>query len=234
MTKLVSRDPSGGQSSAAFDGLQSVAQSRDKKGADHVGKRAFDIVFSASALLFLAPLLLLLAVIIRLDGGPALFAHTRVGRDGKPFPCLKLRTMVVDAEEQLARLLERDPEARAQWQARFKLDNDPRISRIGRFLRATSLDELPQFINVLRGEMSVVGPRPIVEAECERYGQHLHAYLAQRPGLTGLWQVSGRSDVSYAERVDMDMEYLRSGSMLKDIQIILATVGVVITRKGAR
>ena len=201
---------------------------------DYPGKRVFDIALSLAALAFLAPLLLVIIVMIRSDGGPAFFAHTRVGRSGVPFRCLKLRTMVANAESELERLLATDPAARAQWEARFKLDDDPRISRIGRFLRATSLDELPQFINVLRGDMSLVGPRPIVEAELARYGEAQAWYLAQRPGLTGLWQVSGRSDVNYPERVRLDLRYLRSISFLQDLRIILATAGIVFSRQGAR
>ena len=202
--------------------------------ADYPGKRAFDIAFSIAALVFLAPLLLIIVALIRSDGGPALFAHTRIGRAGIPFRCLKLRTMVVNAEAELERVLAADPAARAQWEARFKLDDDPRVSRIGRFLRATSLDELPQFINVLRGEMSLVGPRPIVAAELARYGDAQPWYLAQRPGLTGLWQVSGRSDVSYPERVRLDLRYLGSMSFLQDLRIIFATAGIVFSRQGAR
>ena len=202
--------------------------------ADYPGKRAFDIAFSIAALVFLAPLLLIIVALVRADGGPAFFAHNRIGRAGIPFRCLKLRTMVVNAETELERILAEDPAARAQWEARFKLDNDPRITRIGRFLRATSLDELPQFINVLRGDMSLVGPRPIVAAELARYGDAQPWYLAQRPGLTGLWQVSGRSDVSYPERVRLDLRYLSSMSLLQDLRIIFATAGIVFSRQGAR
>ena len=196
-------------------------------------KRWLDVVGAAGALVLFAPLMLLLALLVRLDGGPAMFAHRRVGRYGRPFPCLKFRTMVVDAEARLQAILAGDPQARAQWERERKLHADPRITRLGAFMRTTSLDELPQLINVLRGEMSLVGPRPIVEAELARYGDDAAHYLVCRPGITGLWQVQGRNDVDYATRVRLDRIYASRRTLRMDLEILARTVGVVINRKGA-
>ncbi|WP_240756653.1 sugar transferase [Roseicella aquatilis] len=197
-------------------------------------KRGLDILGAGLLLLVLAPLFLLLALLIRADGGPALYAHERVGRGGRRFGCLKFRSMVVDSQARLAALLDADPAARAEWEATRKLKDDPRVTRIGRILRATSLDELPQLINVLRGEMSLVGPRPVVAAElAEHYGAAAEAYLSVRPGVTGLWQVSGRSDTSYAARVALDAEYARTASLRTDLRILSRTPMVVLSRRGA-
>lgn len=202
---------------------------------DFDSKRAFDIVFSILALLFFAPVLLGIAALLKLrEGGSVFFAHERVGRGGRRFRCLKFRTMVPDAEERLAAILKSDPVARAEWEASRKLTNDPRISCLGNFLRRTSLDELPQFINVLRGDMSVVGPRPIVAEEMVLYREHIVDYLAVRPGVTGLWQVSGRSDTTFDERVALDSRYVRSLSLVQDLRIVVRTVGVLLNQKGAR
>ncbi|HYC05669.1 MAG TPA: undecaprenyl-phosphate galactose phosphotransferase WbaP [Azospirillaceae bacterium] len=196
-------------------------------------KRAFDVSVASLLLLALAPFFLIAMAMIRRDGGPAFFAHKRVGMNGRMFGCMKFRTMVTNSDEVLRRVLESDPQARAEWEADFKLRNDPRITAIGRFLRRTSLDELPQLINVLKGEMSLVGPRPIVEAEIVRYGDDFRYYLETRPGLTGLWQVSGRNDASYAQRVKLDAWYVKNWSLWHDITILLKTVRVVLTAKGA-
>lgn len=196
-------------------------------------KRVFDMVASTCLLLFLSPLMLLLAWRIRQDGGPAVFEHQRVGKDGKKFPCYKFRSMVVDAKGQLERLLASNPRLRAEWERDHKLKNDPRISPVGHFLRKTSLDELPQLFNVLRGEMSLVGPRPIVEAELERYGDDVEYFLMVRPGITGLWQVSGRNDVGYETRVYLDSWYVKNWSLWYDIAILFKTVRVVLRRDGA-
>jgi exopolysaccharide production protein ExoY len=202
---------------------------------DFDSKRAFDIVFSLLALLFLAPVMLGIAALLKLrEGGTVFFAHERVGRGGRRFRCLKFRTMVPDAEERLAEILRTDPVARAEWEASRKLTNDPRISCLGNFLRRTSLDELPQFINVLKGDMSVVGPRPIVTEEMVLYREHIVDYLAVRPGVTGLWQVSGRSDTTFDERVALDSRYVRSVSLLEDLRIVGRTIGVLVNQKGAR
>jgi Undecaprenyl-phosphate galactose phosphotransferase WbaP len=196
-------------------------------------KRLFDTVAALALLLVLSPAMLLMAWAVRRDGGPALFAHPRVGKKGKVFNCYKFRTMVVDAEKQLENLLQRQPELRKQWQTERKLRSDPRVSQVGRFLRRTSLDELPQLINVIRGEMSLVGPRPVVRSELPRYGDQVGYYLMVRPGMTGLWQVSGRNDVGYGERVRMDSDYARNWSLLRDLRVLLRTPGAVLRRSGA-
>jgi len=199
-------------------------------------KRTLDVCLSLLALTLLAVPVLGLAVFIRLDGtGPALFRHERVGRGGKTFRCLKLRTMRADAQQVLARWREEnDPLWQAFVDGNYKLENDPRITPIGRWLRESSLDELPQFWNVLRGEMSLVGPRPITRAEFEQYGPEGQcAYAALRPGITGLWQVNGRSSTSFEERVALDLRYSRERTTLLDARILLQTVWVVLGRKGA-
>lgn len=196
-------------------------------------KRIFDTLAAILLLLLLSPLLLLLAVLIRRDGGAALFAHPRVGKNGRVFNCYKFRSMVVDAEQQLEKLLQEHPEWSVQWMRERKLKNDPRISGIGQFLRRTSLDELPQLINVIRGEMSLVGPRPIVRSELQRYGQDAGYYLMVRPGMTGLWQVSGRSDIEYDKRVYLDTWYVKNWSIWYDLVILAKTCKVVLERQGA-
>jgi Undecaprenyl-phosphate galactose phosphotransferase WbaP len=198
-------------------------------------KRAFDIVGSLVALTLLLPVFILVAIAIkRHDGGPVTYSQKRTGKDGEPFFCLKFRTMAVDAEEQLRRWASENPELFKEFQATFKLTNDPRITKPGVWLRKTSLDELPQLLNVLRGEMSLVGPRPVLERELiEYYGSASQLYKRVRPGLTGLWQVRGRSDTSYEERVVFDEWYILNWSFWYDIVILLQTVLVVLLRKGA-
>ena len=196
-------------------------------------KRGFDIFGSMGIILILSPLLFYIYNKVKKDGGPAIYGHERVGKDGKPFKCLKFRSMVVNSKEVLDNLLASDPEARAEWDATFKLKNDPRITKIGQFLRSTSLDELPQLFNVLKGEMSLVGPRPIITAELERYNEEVDYYLLSKPGMTGLWQVSGRSDVDYDTRVYLDAWYVKNWSMWNDIAILFKTVGVVLKKDGA-
>lgn len=196
-------------------------------------KRTFDVVVGLVLIVTLLPVLIALALVVKLDGGPALYGHTRVGRHGRKFRCLKFRSMVVNSEEVLKELLKKDPAARAEWEREFKLKNDVRITRIGRFLRRTSLDELPQLWNVVRGEMSLVGPRPIVDQELERYGADRKYYLMATPGITGLWQVSGRCDVDYATRVLLDVSYVTNWSLLRDIEILFKTFVVVIRGNGA-
>lgn len=196
-------------------------------------KRVFDLAAALVLLVLGAAPLLYIAWRIRRDGGPAIFAHSRVGRTGTPFPCYKFRTMHVDAERQLRELLASDPAARAEWESEFKLRNDPRITPIGHFLRRTSLDELPQLFNVIRGEMSLVGPRPVIGAELERYGDDLDYFLMVRPGMTGLWQVSGRNDTGYDTRVYLDTWYVKNWSLWYDIAILFKTIKVVFKREGA-
>jgi exopolysaccharide production protein ExoY len=196
--------------------------------------RAFDIIVALAAILFTAPLLIMISLGVRLhDGGPALFGHERIGRGGRVFRCMKFRSMVVDAETRLGLLLSGDSTARDEWSTDFKLRQDPRITPLGEFLRRSSLDELPQLFNVLRGDMSIVGPRPIVHTEAARYGARLESYCAVRPGITGLWQISGRNDVSYRRRVAMDAVYARSKCLTWDIKILLLTVPAVFLAKGS-
>ncbi|MEY4845172.1 MAG: hypothetical protein RL312_1453 [Pseudomonadota bacterium] len=213
---------------------QTIGLERDRISFFPIAKRALDIVGAGLGLVVLAPFFLIVAMMVRADGGPAFFAHQRVGRGGKLFGCLKFRSMVIDSQARLEDLLANDPAARAEWDATRKLKNDPRITRIGRFLRSTSLDELPQLINVLRGEMSLVGPRPVQEAEIDRYyGASAAHYMAVRPGITGLWQVSGRSETSYESRVALDVAYVSRPSLLADIAILLRTPVAVLSRRGA-
>ncbi len=197
-------------------------------------KRCFDIAMCALGLVVIVPVLFFVGLAIYIDSpGPIFFAHQRVGRGGKLFPCYKFRSMVVDAEKQLNSYLKEHPEAQAEWNKDFKLKDDPRITRVGKFLRKTSLDELPQLINVIRGEMSLVGPRPIVEAEISRYKEFIHDYYLVPPGITGMWQVNGRSDTTYDERVEMDSWYVRNWSVWIDLIYLFKTVKVVFLRKGA-
>jgi exopolysaccharide production protein ExoY len=196
--------------------------------------RAMDILIALAALIFTAPLLIGLALAIRLqDGGPAIFGHTRIGRGGRTFRCYKFRSMVTDADARLQALLSLDPEARREWELDRKLRNDPRITAIGAVLRKSSLDELPQVFNVLKGEMSIVGPRPIVAAEIRKYGSSFNQYCTVRPGITGLWQVSGRNDVPYRRRVALDRLYARSKCVSVDLRIMLLTVPAVLSRSGS-
>jgi UDP-galactose-lipid carrier transferase len=196
-------------------------------------KTAFDQVAAMALLVLLAPLLLILAVLVRADGGPAFYRHRRIGEAGRTFECLKFRSMVRDADNVLRRVLASDTAAAAEWAATQKLRRDPRITTVGRFLRRSSLDELPQLFNVLRGEMSLVGPRPIVQAEVARYGSDIEHYYAAKPGLTGLWQVSGRSDMSYARRVQLDVWYVRNWTLWHDIAILFKTIPAVFLQRGA-
>ena len=188
-------------------------------------KRAIDIAIALFGIILLAPLLIICFVLtIVTSPGPALFRHRRVGFKGKHFDCLKFRTMVTDAPERLNRLLETDPVAAAEWTANRKLRSDPRVTAIGEILRKSSLDELPQLFNVLKGDMSIVGPRPVTEEELERYDSSVGAYLACRPGITGLWQVSGRSTTTYSKRVACDDYYARNWSLALDIKILIVTI----------
>lgn len=196
-------------------------------------KRTMDILGALAIITMLSPILLYLYFTIRKDGGNAIYGHPRIGRHGKEFKCLKFRSMVTNSKEVLEELLQNDPEARAEWDKDFKLKNDPRITRIGHFIRKTSLDELPQLFNVLKGDMSLVGPRPIVKEELERYHGDVDYYLMAKPGMTGLWQVSGRNDVDYETRVYFDSWYVKNWSMWNDIAILFKTVNVVLKRDGA-
>jgi exopolysaccharide production protein ExoY len=197
-------------------------------------KRGLDIMIAAAMLLLLSPLIAVVSLCLWSGSGPVLFGHQRMGRGGRRFSCLKFCTMVPNAELLLNTLLETNAEAALEWRTTHKLLKDPRVTRVGRVLRKTSLDELPQLINVLRGEMSIVGPRPVPEAEMwEHYGPFAANYLSVRPGITGLWQVSGRSNTSYVERVALDVRYVREFSLLGDLRIIAKTIPVVLARRGA-
>lgn len=195
--------------------------------------RGFDVAVAAIAIIALLPLLLIIALMVRVTStGPVVFRQKRVGRDGVMFPCLKFRSMVVDAQAQLDRLLAQSEEARQEWDRDQKLRRDPRITPIGEFLRKTSLDELPQLFNILVGQMSIVGPRPIVEGEIIRYGSRFGHYCSVRPGLTGLWQISGRNDVSYAMRVRLDSLYAQRRSLGLNVAICFKTVPAILTSRG--
>ena len=196
-------------------------------------KRLLDIVGALMLGLLLSPLLVVVGLALARDRGPIIYRHTRTGRHGRSFGCLKFRTMVPNADQVLRELLHQDPQLRAEWMRDQKLRHDPRVTAIGRFLRRTSLDELPQLWNVLKGEMSLVGPRPVVHDEWERYGRRLHHYLAAKPGVTGLWQVMGRSDSCYRRRVALDSYYVKKRSLLLDVIILLRTVKVVLRGRGA-
>lgn len=197
-------------------------------------KRAFDIVAVVSGGLVILPFIIIIAIIVGIDNrGRIIFAHTRVGRGGRLFPCYKFQTMVPNASEMLEKYLAENPAARAEWEESFKLTHDPRVTRVGAFLRKTSLDELPQLLNVLKGEMSLVGPRPIVEKEIARYGENFKEYKEVLPGITGMWQASGRSDTTYPERVAMDTWYVRNWSIWIDLMYLAKTVKIVLTGKGA-
>lgn len=183
----------------------------------------------------LSPLLLLVTFLIwRIDGAPILFGHYRVGKNGKLFKCWKFRSMRRDSDEVLAKLLKNDPAAREEWARDQKLTNDPRITPIGHFLRKSSLDELPQLLNVIKGEMALVGPRPVTVGELSRYGKARWHYVSVSPGMTGLWQISGRNNTTYAERVEFDKQYVENRSLVGDFAILIKTVRVVVFREGAR
>lgn len=199
-----------------------------------MAKRAIDVSVSALAMFFAAPLLLLIALAIRLhDGGPVFFGHRRLGMGGAEFICWKFRTMAVNSDQLLADYLASDESARREWEACRKLKNDPRVTPVGRLLRATSLDEIPQLWNVLRGTMSLVGPRPIVTEEISRYGSDYAHYVSLRPGITGLWQVSGRSDTTYRERISLDRDYVMRWSLTRDLNILVLTIPAVFLQRGS-
>ncbi|WP_241127763.1 sugar transferase [Novosphingobium terrae] len=191
--------------------------------------RVADIVLASILLVIIAPVMILIAVAVYIiDPGPVLFFHMRVGRFGKSFPCIKFRSMICNAEQALIAVLAADPVKRLAWEQNQKLEDDPRITKLGKFLRKSSLDELPQLFNVLRGDMSLVGPRPITLAEVPRYGRWIVSYSSVRPGITGLWQVSGRSSVSYRRRVALDVAYVQRRSMRLYGKIVLGTIPAVL------
>ncbi len=203
------------------------------KRSSRIIKRLFDIVVASLLLLLLAPVLGLICWLVTRDGGSPVYGHERIGQNGIKFKCLKFRSMVTNSKEVLEQLLATCPEAQTEWDKDFKLKNDPRVTPIGRFLRKTSLDELPQLWNVIRGEMSLVGPRPVIEAELERYAGDVDYYLMAKPGMTGLWQVSGRNDIDYNTRVYFDSWYVKNWALWTDIAILLKTANAVVRRDGA-
>lgn len=196
-------------------------------------KRLTDFVFAGSAIVLTLPLMLFVAAAVASDRGPVFFGHTRVGRHGRKFKCYKFRTMVQNADDMLAHHLRNNPDAKKEWVRSQKLVNDPRVTRIGKFLRRTSLDELPQLYNILKGDMSVVGPRPVTEGELIKFGDTRDYYLKMRPGVTGLWQISGRSETTYERRVYLDGWYARNWSFWHDMAIIMRTVPAVLSSRGA-
>lgn len=210
-----------------------MAPARPRLGLAERLRRCADRLIAAALLVIFSPLMLACAALIRRDGGPATFAHYRVGSRGRVFRCFKFRTMCVDAERKLREVLDSDPALRDEWERTFKLVNDPRVTAIGGWLRRSSLDELPQLLNVLRGDMALVGPRPITLIELRLYGPARWQYLSVLPGMTGLWQVSGRNRVAYERRVQLDDEYVRNRSFWLDCWILVKTVLVVLTRDGA-
>jgi Undecaprenyl-phosphate galactose phosphotransferase WbaP len=196
-------------------------------------KRVVDVAGAIVLAAVFSPLILAIAILMRREGGSIIYKHRRIGRDGRAFECLKFRTMVPNADQVLRELLERDLAIKAEWVRDHKLRCDPRVTRLGRFLRRTSLDELPQLWNVMRGEMSLVGPRPVVREELLRYGRNVRAYLSAKPGITGLWQVKGRNDTDYRRRVVLDTYYVRNQNLLLDLYILVKTTRVVLGGSGA-
>lgn len=197
-------------------------------------KRVMDLAMALPVLVLVSPLLMAIYALLKIfDPGPALFTQQRIGRDGRTFLAYKFRTMRADAAERLQHLLANDPQAAAEWAEFQKLRNDPRVTLLGRFLRKSSLDELPQLLNIIRGEMSVIGPRPVTAAEMQRYGADLPFYTAVRPGVLGLWQVNGRNTLTYPQRVAYDVQYVQTWSIWQDIKIMLMAVPVVLFGRGA-
>ena len=199
----------------------------------YLGKRLFDVTGALVLAIVSLPVFVAVAVAIRLTGSPIFYSHNRVGLGRRTFRCYKFRTMVPNAQEVLQELLHRDSRALQEWRENHKLRNDPRITRMGNFLRTTSLDEIPQLWNVLKGDMSLVGPRPVVPDELERYGNRAQRYTTVRPGMSGLWQVSGRSNLTYSRRVSLDMLYIRRQNVALDLWVLWRTIFVVFDRGGS-
>ena len=197
-----------------------------------IAKRLFDIVFSLLGIALLWLPMAIIALLIKMESpGPAIFVHNRFGKGGKPLPLLKFRTMHMHAEEMIEAFT---PEQKIEWEQNFKLDNDPRITRIGNFLRRSSLDELPQLVNILKGELSIVGPRPVVAEELEKYGRNREKFLSVTPGLTGYWQAYARSTCTYEQRIEMELYYVENANFWWDMKIIFATFGAVLRGHGAK
>jgi exopolysaccharide biosynthesis polyprenyl glycosylphosphotransferase len=220
--------------SGASFGHSTARDARELPRAGAVVKRCFDVVAAVTFFVIFLPLFLFIVIGVWLwSPGPIFYAQDRIGRNGRSFRFYKFRSMVVNSDEVFSAFLDSCPHARSQWEQYQKLDNDPRITTFGRFIRRTSLDELPQFWNVLKGDMSIVGPRPCMPSQKSLYGVHWRSYCAVRPGLTGLWQVSGRNRLTYEQRVQLDAEYVRTYSIWLDLQILVRTVRVVLTGHGS-
>ena len=218
--------------SVMFQIKEEIQINRINKKAYLFAKRFFDVIFSVAALVLLAVPMALIILLIKIESpGPAIFVHNRFGKNGRPLPLLKFRSMHLNAEQMIEMFT---PEQKEEWEQNFKLEDDPRITKIGSFLRRTSLDELPQFVNILKGELSLVGPRPIVEEELERYGSEKEKFLSVTPGLTGYWQAYARSSCTYEQRMEMELYYVDHANFWWDIKIMLATVGAVLSRRGAK
>lgn len=203
----------------------------DKKAQYNKIKRMLDVIIATIGLIVLAPIVLVIAIIIKLDSkGPVFFAHTRIGKNGKKFKMYKFRTMYENAQEMIK---EFTPEQMKEWKENFKLKDDPRITKIGKFLRKTSLDELPQIVNIIKGDLSIIGPRPIIDEELEKYGENKEKFLSVTPGLTGYWQANGRSETSYEQRMEMELYYVENESFKLDVQIFLKTFISVLKKEGA-
>ena len=221
-----------------FDDNNKVLEQKEKKTFNEITysflKRTVDITASAAALLLLSPVFLVTSLAIRKDSdGPAMFTQKRIGKDGKLFEIYKFRTMVPDADKKLFELLDKDEKAREEYKVNKKLKNDPRITKVGNFLRKTSIDELPQLINVLKGDMSLVGPRPYLPREKDDMGDYYNTIIESKPGITGLWQVSGRSNTTFEQRLEFDKEYTENKGFLYDMGLLTKTVGVVVKKNGA-
>lgn len=222
-----------------FNNSTSILEQKEHKTFNEVTysflKRAIDITASATALLLLSPVFLATSLAIRKDSdGPAMFTQKRIGKNGKLFEIYKFRTMVPDADKKLYELLEQDEEAREEYKINKKLKNDPRITKVGNFLRKTSIDELPQLINVLKGDMSLVGPRPYLPREIDDMGNYYDSIVESKPGITGLWQVSGRSNTTFEERLEYDLKYNEEKGFMYDMGLLTKTVGVVLKKDGAK
>ena len=226
MSQTTTFDASAGQ-------IDLLAAANDPNLSCGISKRVFDLIMGVAITIALSPVFLIVAAVVAAGGGPVFYSQNRIGKDGKPFRCFKFRSMVTDADKRLKELLDTDPEFKAEWEATFKSTRDPRITKIGKFLRKTSLDELPQLFNVIKGEMSLVGPRPVPHYEILKYGRTSRHYVAMRPGMTGLWQISGRNDVSYNTRVAMDRYYAYNRSTMMDLAIMFGTIRVVVFGTGA-
>ena len=205
------------------------------KGASKINyisvKRIIDVIISTIGLIVLSPIFLILAIIIKLDSkGPVFFAHTRYGKDGKKFKMYKFRTMYENAQDMINDFT---PEQMKEWKENFKLQDDPRITKVGKFLRKTSLDELPQIVNIIKGDLSIIGPRPVIEEELEKYGDNKEKFLSVTPGLTGYWQANGRSSTTYEQRMEMELYYIDNISPKLDVKIFFKTIESVIKKEGA-